>query len=65
MSFEEDIEESRQRLGVPDDWEWYRCANDCGDVVWVPPQVGDMPIAPVCTVKCLHEFIQKKERPSP
>lgn len=59
---DEQIAESRARLGVPEDWEWYECANACGDIVWVPPQTGDLPIAPVCTVRCLHEYIAKKSQ---
>lgn len=54
MTFtEEEIEESRRRLNIADDWEWYPCAADCGDLVWVPPgSMSDARVKPVCSAKC-------------
>lgn len=62
MPTEEEIEESRRRLGIPDDWEWFPCSNDCGDLVWIPPGFGDMRIEPVCSNDCAQEFVFKAMR---
>lgn len=53
------IEESRRRLGIPDDWTASACANDCGDIVWTPPGVVDA--QRVCSAACLVEFLYKQE----
>lgn len=59
---DEIIEQSRQRLNLPDDWEWYTCENGCGDIVWLPPGAGDVPGgAPLCSPACMAEFLLKKE----
>lgn len=31
---EKEIEDSRRRRGVPQDWVWSLCEAGCGDVVW-------------------------------
>lgn len=59
---EEVVEASRKRLGLPDDYEWYSCAAECGDIVWVPPGTGDQPIAPVCSAGCLAMYLAAVEK---
>lgn len=63
---DEQIEGSRQRLmaeqGMPADWQWFPCANGCGDVVWCPPDVGDVAkVEPVCTSECALQLIAKRD----
>lgn len=54
---DEAIEASRTRLGLSSDYEWYTCAAQCGDIVWVPPGMGDQPVAPVCSELCLAKYV--------
>jgi hypothetical protein len=65
------IDESRQRLEIPDDWLWQDCANPtCPNFVWFDPQVQQQliergtPFLPVCSNDCafpaLHYFRDQK-----
>lgn len=56
------IEASRRRLRIPSDWQWFSCSNECGDIVWCPPQVGDIRVAPICSADCMAEFLAKHRR---
>jgi len=56
------VEASRQRLGLPDDWKYLPCSNDCGEIVWVEPDLPDnvdgTPVKAVCSAKCALEVTQ-------
>lgn len=54
---EAEIEASRVRMNVPADWQWFMCANRCGEVVWVPPDAGDLPLSIVCSDACLMQLM--------
>jgi hypothetical protein len=54
---EQELAESRARLDIPEDWEWYPCSAKCGDVVWVPPGTGDMGLRVVCSSECVQTVI--------
>lgn len=56
---QEQIDASRARLGIPEDWVWKPCANDCGDIVWVP-DLGevDVPVKAACSAQCASALIQ-------
>lgn len=54
------LERSRAKLGVPEEWEWYPCSNECGDVVWCPPGTGDIAVEVVCSSECAMAFMDKK-----
>lgn len=58
------IEESRRRLGIPDNWGHVMCAAQCGEMVWYPPGVkeaaeaiGKTPII-FCSTKCTTDFLE-------
>lgn len=53
------LAESRRRNNVPDDWEWFECANPaCSQSVWIPPGVQSAAksqgtvFLPVCSPEC-------------
>jgi hypothetical protein len=54
---------SRRRLNIPDDWVWYECANECGDIVWCAPGAIDdrmsLPVKPTCSASCAFELMGK------
>jgi hypothetical protein len=57
MPTEEELAESKARLNIPDDWEWYDCQAGCGDVVWCPPGIGDTQAIVVCGNDCLQTVL--------
>lgn len=59
---EEEIEASRQELGLPQDWQWFSC-EACGSLTWVPPDAGDLPLNIVCSMECLLRQITGKSQP--
>lgn len=63
----EALAESKARLGVPDDWEWFFCCNEeCEQVVWVPPGFGDLPKVEVtCSNECALKFMQDQTKRNP
>lgn len=60
------IARRRQELGVPEDWTWVSCSNECGDIVFVPniPELLDAPegarVAAVCSTECALGMFQKR-----
>jgi len=63
---DEAIEESRKRVGVPDDWDVDWCANACGDFVFYPPGAREAaeeqgtPFVVTCTSECLEELLHRR-----
>lgn len=57
---DEQIEASRQKLGIPADWSWTFCAGQCGDIVWMPPEIMDIAkVAPVCSALCAQSVMAR------
>lgn len=44
---------------VPEDWVLVPCENDCGDMVWVPPDMQDTGATMVCTAACAMDLVKK------
>ncbi len=61
-----EIEESRRRHGVPDDWYWALCEAGCGDIVWHPgrekliERAGREQIVLVCSAACSTAWMKKQ-----
>lgn len=58
----EAVEASRARLGLPADWDWFPCSNNCGDIVWFGPEmapVGDTPVLMTCSAECAVAIISR------
>lgn len=56
---EELIEHARKEQEVPADWEYAMCANECGEIVFVPPGVVGV-VPTMCSMKCALEQLMKK-----
>jgi hypothetical protein len=55
------IEQSRQDLNVPPEWAVELCANRCGEVVFVPPEVPSTTgMLPTCSLACVEAIVRSR-----
>lgn len=63
----EQVAMSRDRLSIPDDWDWMECSMQCGDLVWLSPgmleaikEQKDYPVRQVCSSACAMAMIERE-----
>ena len=56
------IARRRVELGVPEDWTWVSCSNECGDIVFIPnlPEILDGAVMSVCSAECAMDMVRKQ-----